>query len=537
MYPTLPPDQIAKIEQLASESLANTAICEDKYIQILKDTNKSREEEINFQKKLHSYYHNIDADYYEKEKMMTGFFISCLKRTYNAINDEIIDFNEKYKNINIEKDINEFVRINKVNAKPEDTIRFTPYRPCTEISDGSILNANVTNKNKDGKNLEVSLEVIIVFKKMFKYIRTDLDIEKERKKSKLRVLSYKLFWPGEDVYLEPNEKNELFALFKNKDFMKFFLAILSRQRTKGYKKSKKVLEDLIDIFKYILEKAEKEKNLDEAINCVILSQTYYCEKKRKNGEIYKYYILDGLRDIEWLCSFEFWEGIINLMIEREIKKNEEINKDKNEIEKKNNNNNIAFSQIFSYINNMVEFNINKDGINSFIENICKKYELDNDMVNSIRTNINIKLEEKESLLLSDNKKNPEFKKEIKKEEEKKDNTEENKIDNKEKNEELDNNKEEDKEKNANIAENKKKENEKNEINDNKKEEDKEKKENLEDNKEKNDEINNKMGENNENIKEDNTNNDTKENVKDNNIDNKDVINDESIKEDKNEENK
>ena len=537
MYPTLPPDQIAKIEQLASESLANTAICEDKYIQILKDTNKSREEEINFQKKLHSYYHNIDADYYEKEKMMTGFFISCLKRTYNAINDEIIDFNEKYKNINIEKDINEFVRINKVNAKPEDTIRFTPYRPCTEISDGSILNANVTNKNKDGKNLEVSLEVIIVFKKMFKYIRTDLDIEKERKKSKLRVLSYKLFWPGEDVYLEPNEKNELFALFKNKDFMKFFLAILSRQRTKGYKKSKKVLEDLIDIFKYILEKAEKEKNLDEAINCVILSQTYYCEKKRKNGEIYKYYILDGLRDIEWLCSFEFWEGIINLMIEREIKKNEEINKDKNEIEKKNNNNNIAFSQIFSYINNMVEFNINKDGINSFIENICKKYELDNDMVNSIRTNINIKLEEKESLLLSDNKKNPEFKKEIKKEEEKKDNTEENKIDNKEKNEELDNNKEEDQEKNANIVDNKKEKNEKNEINDNKKEEDKEKKENLEDNKEKNDEINNKMGENNENIKEDNTNNDTKENVKDNNIDNKDVINDESIKEDKNEENK
>ena len=507
MYPTIPPDQITKIEQLASESLANTAICEDKYIQILKDTNKSREEEINFQKKLHSYYHNIDADYYEKEKMMTGFFISCLKRTYNAINDEIIDFNEKYKNINIEKDINEFIRINKVNAKPEDTIRFTPYKPCTEISDGSILNANVTNKNKDGKNLEVSLEVIIVFKKMFKYIRTDLDIEKERKKSKLRVLSYKLFWPGEDVYLEPNEKNELFALFKNKDFIKFFLAILSRQRTKGYKKSKKVLEDLIDIFKYILEKAEKEKNLEEAINCVILSQTYFCEKKRKNGEIYKYYILDGLRDIGWLCSLEFWEGIINLMIEREIKKNEEINKDKNEIAKKNNNNNIAFSQIFSYINNMVEFNINKEGINSFIENICKKYELDNDMVNSIRTNINIKLEEKEASLLSENKKKPELKKEIKKEEEKKENSEENKIENDEKNEELDKNKEEDKEK----------------------------KENLEDNKEKNDEI--KKNENNENIKEDNTNNEIKENVNDNNLDNKDVINDENIKEDKNEENK
>ena len=540
MYPTLPPDQISKIEQIASEALANTAICEDKYIQILKDTNKTREEEINFQKKLHSYYHNIDADYYEKEKMMTGFFISCLKRIYNAINDQIVDFNEKYKNINIEKDINEFIRINKVNAKPEDTIRFTPYKPCTEISDGSILNANITNKNKDGKNLEVSLEVIIVFKKLFKYIRTDLDIEKERRKSKLRVLSYKLFYPGNDIYLEPNEKNELFALFKNNDFIKFFLAILSRQRTKGYKKSKKVLEDLIDIFKFILAKAEKQKNLDEAINCVILSQTYYCEKKRKNGEIYKYYILDGLRDNEWLCSFEIWEGIIDLMIQKEIQKNEEINKDKNEIEKKNNNNNIAFSQIFSYINNMVEFNINKDEINSFIEKICKKYELDADMVNSITTNINIKLDEKEALLLSENKKKPELKKEIKKEGEKKENSEENKKENEEKNEELDNNnKEEDKEKKENIEENKKEDKEENDvINNNKKEEEKEKKDNLEGNKEKNDEINdNKKEENNVNVKEDNAINEIKENINYNNLDNKDIINDENIKDDKNEENK
>ena len=51
----------------------------------------------------------------------------------------------------------------------------------------------------------------------------------------------------------------------------------------------------------------------------------------------KNYILDGIKDNKWLSSFEFWEGVINNTIEREIKKNEEINKDKNEIEKKNNN--------------------------------------------------------------------------------------------------------------------------------------------------------------------------------------------------------
>ena len=50
---------------------------------------------------------------------------------------------------------------------------------------------------------------------------------------------------------------------------------------------------------------------------------------------------------------------------------------------------------------MTEFNINKNEINSFIEKICKKYELDSDMINSIINNINKKIEEKEALLIKD----------------------------------------------------------------------------------------------------------------------------------------
>ena len=395
MFPTLPNEQIGKLEQLASEALANAAIYEDKYIQILNETNKARENEINLQKKLQNYYHNVDIDYYGKEKMMTGFFISCLKRMYNVINDGIIDLNEAYKSINIEKDINEFIRINKVATKPDDVLRFIPYKPAIEISDESILNANIKpDKNKDSKNLEVSLEVILIFKKFFKFIRTDLDLEKERKKSKLRNLALKIFWPGENNSLEQKEKKELFSLFNEKNFTSYFLTILSRQRIKGFKRSEKLMNDLTEIFIKILEIAEKEKNYDVSINCVILSQTFFCEKKGKNGEIIKKYILDGIRDNKWLSSFDFWEGVINHMIEREIQKNEEINKDKNESEKKNNNKNISFSQIFSYSNNMTEFNINKKEILSFIEKLCKKYELETDMINSIINNINKKLEEK-----------------------------------------------------------------------------------------------------------------------------------------------
>jgi len=399
MYPKDLPEQINKMEQTASELLANTAIIEDKYIDIMNETNKLRETENLNQKKILTFYYNMDTNFYEKQKLMLGFFISCLQRKENILDISIGDLSIKYKNLNIEKDINDFVAKNKTSDKPDDVIKFQPYKVASEISDESILNADVTDKSKDNKILEVSYEVILLFKKFFKSCRTDLDMEKERKKSKLRLLTYKLFFPGDNVYLEDNEKRELYSLFRENNFRTYFLLILSRQRTKGYKKNPKLLKDFIEIFKYILDKAEKENNLDEAINCVILSQTYYCEQIGKNGEMAKKYILDDIRDNKWLSSFEFWEGIIDLMIKKEIEKNERINKNKNEIDKKNNNNNIYFSQIFSYTNNMIEFNINKNEILDFVEKVCKKYELEFDLVNAIQMNVITKIEEKYGITL------------------------------------------------------------------------------------------------------------------------------------------
>ena len=389
MFPTESMEQIAKMEKMASESLANTATIEDKYIQLLKETNKSRETEINTQKQLLNYYHKTEVDYNEKKKLMTSFFISSLTRMKNTLDSGISDYEAKFKEIDINNDINEFVKKNKGKDKPDEVIKFLPYKPATEISDESILNADVKNKSKDGKILEVSLEVILLFKKFFKFIRTDLDMLKERKKSKLRILTYKLFSPEDNIFLEENEKKELYTLFKEKNFTTFFLQILSRQRTKGYKKNPKVLDDLIEIFKYILDKAEKEKNLEEAISCVSMSQIYFCEQKENKS---RKYILDGIRDNKWLSCLEFWDGVIDFVIQKELKKNEDINKGKNV-----DNKNIYFSQIFSYTNNMVEFNINKNEILPFVDNICKKYELNNDFVESIKMNIKAKFEEKDTL--------------------------------------------------------------------------------------------------------------------------------------------
>jgi len=416
LFATAPHDQIVKMEAKASENLANTALFEDKYFQAVNEANKSRENEIKTQKVLQSFYHNIDIDYYGKVKMMTGFFISSLNRMYKSISVEINSLDEKYNGINIENDINEFIEKNKVDAKPDEVIKFNPYHPSPEIVNDSIFSPNA----KENKDLEISFEVIKVFKKMFRQIRTDLNMDEERRKNRLRFLANKIFRGGKNYTMTEKEKQELFLYLKLPVYRNYYIIILSKQRTKGFERNENLINDLIEIFSYILELAEKEKDFDSTINCIILSQTYYCEViNQETNKKEKKYLVDGIKNNKWLNNIEFWEGMIKLMIEREIKKNETINQNKDEKENKSNINNAVFSQLFSFSSNMMEFNINKKDIQNIVEKFAKQYELEKEMLDSVLENINSKDKFEEKI-------------EDKKEEKKKDDKEEKNENKKEK---------------------------------------------------------------------------------------------------------
>ena len=408
IFSTATQEQITKMESIATQSLTNTGLLEDKYLKSLNETNKSREDEINLQKKLQSNYRNLDIDIYGNIRMMTGFFITCLKRMFNSISLELEGLNSSFNNINIEKDIKDFVEKYKTNAKPDPVIQFIPLKPSPELISSSIFNS----KSDDKKNLEISYEVILVFQRLFRKIRTDLNMKEEAKKNKLRILSDKLIKPGQHVFYTEKEKKELFYLLKNPTYCSYFLLILSKQRTKGYKKNQNLFNDLTEILLYILELAEKEKDLESAINCIILSQTYYCEiTNKENNQNEKLYLFNKIKNNKWLNQIELWEDIINLMIQKEIEKNE-INSCTNEKKKKENIKITAQTQIFNNATNMSDFNFNKNDIFLLVEKFCKKYEIEKDEYDLIINNIN-KTNEKKSQL-----------KENKKSEEKKDKIEE-----------------------------------------------------------------------------------------------------------------
>ena len=385
MYSLVNHDQLLKLEKTATESLTNTVLCEDKYINILSETNKARENEINSQKKIHNYYQTNDTDYYSKIKTILGLFITCFKKMNSSLTIDIDSLRDKFNRINMEKDISDFIEKNKTEAKPDEVIVFIPYKPAPELTSNSIIS---TNRSNDSKELEVCFEVVVTFKKLFKDIRTDLNMEEERKKSRLRILSSKLF------KINPNEKNnnsfvkedkdELLSFLKEQNFRSYFLMFLLKLKNKKYNDDDNLFKELTEIFNSILEICEEAKDYESAQNCIITSQSLYNENKSKK----KKYLIDYIRDNKWFNNIEFWEGLIDCMIEKEKTKNEKFSTNKDEKEKKNNLKNIAFSNVFSYTNNMLDFNIQKDDIISLVEKLSKKYEIEKEMVDSIIDNIN-----------------------------------------------------------------------------------------------------------------------------------------------------
>ena len=383
-------EDITKTEERVNISIANTKNLEDKYYRLLKEANKARENEIKKQNELLKYYQIMHTDFYIKINCVISYFIPMVKKMYASIVLALDALDSRCKQINIGKDINDFIEKNKTDLKPDEPIKFVPYYPTADIT-----NKNITgNDKKDLDNLDINFNVISTLHKHLRDIRKDLNMAEEKKKYRLRFLCTKIFKIGPGMSFKKEEKSELISLLKEKFYKSYFLITLSKQRTRGrFQRSETLLNDLSEILHYILDESEILKDYESSKNCIILSQTFYFEKqnKKNKNEKKKVYLFEYIKYYKWLKSLDFWEGIIDYMIKSEITKTEEINK-KNKVNEtqedlKNRLSNIAFSQVLSYTNSMIEFEINKDDIIKIVDVFSKKYEITPAMSEAIYENI------------------------------------------------------------------------------------------------------------------------------------------------------
>ena len=364
-------ETLNKLESKKNDLINEAKNYENKYILEIQNANKLRIDFNQKQNDILQFYEKRDENSGEEIKIMLMLFVAELKKDIQIITTNIQDFEENIKKIDIKKDINEFVDLNKGTVKPDEEIIFYPYDPITKITE---------TKESEEFKYNVMREMKLNFNGIF----PDFNQEFEDKKSELRKMTVNFF----KTNVKFNEQEKLLEYLKEKQFRDYFLINLSKQRTQGrYARKEEIMNNLKEVLNLILEIAEKEKDYESGKNCIILSQTYYIEDKNDKNK--KIYLIESIQDNNWLKSINFWNGIIDLMIKKEIEKNNKINKNNDENEQKKISSNAGFSQLLSYSNNMVEFKIDKDIIKHIIDKFAIKYNIEKNLVETIYANSGI----------------------------------------------------------------------------------------------------------------------------------------------------
>jgi hypothetical protein len=381
---------LKKLEDKAKDILMEAKKYSDKYSNTLKEAKKIREEVIDKQKSLIEIYEKLELKDYEYFSYNLTPLINRLKEENEAKKVILDELEQDIKSMDNNKDLEglmESYKTDNSDEKPDDLVDLVQYEPQIDFE-----------KASNPEEYKINHEIILAMKNVFPDIMPNFDIEKESRKQEMRELSKKIF--AINVPFTDDEKKKLMDFLQEKWSQNYFLIYLSRQRTQGrFARSQKLINDLADILTLILDTSEQEKDYEAARNCMILSQTYYYEEKDKDDKVKKIYLLEFISSCKWFRNPEFWRGIIQTMIDLEIKKylknnpDEKSLYDKDKQESRERLSNFCFSQLLPYSNNMREFYMDDRVIIKIIDEFVEKYYVSKEFAESIYGVINPNQEE------------------------------------------------------------------------------------------------------------------------------------------------
>ena len=345
--------EIKDKKKLAFETTCEGQIFEENYQKSIENFNKIVEEKNAKEKELVNFYQEKEKQRLNSIKENFFYLITNIKTSNCKINCDVDDISSKYIGLKLENRINKYIE--NANLFSEKNIEFEPYTPFSSLE-------NSLENSTQNEEMNLNYEVIFYLQKFCPKICQNIDMEEEKKRKRFRLLCLNLFEQNEQNFSK-EDLNELIDLIKIKEYRSYFLSTLTNQRLNGkFKREEKLFNELIYILNAILEMAEKEKNFDNARNCIILSQTFYKENI-VDGEIEKYYLMEDLKKNKWISTPTFWKELIEYLIM------------KDEEENPGNSSKLLFSKLLTHSHNMNMFGISKNDNLDIINYFINKYKI------------------------------------------------------------------------------------------------------------------------------------------------------------------
>ena len=332
------------------------------------------------------------------------------------------DYNKKFTNIfaNIKEKINDefLIEEKKYSLKVFNNNNIKNFIFEDEISDNSdyidneldyliakeMLSSFKFIKEKYKINFELEDD-----KRKTNKIMSNLlcNIEKSyRKKSLKDVNTIEMKDSNEDIendinelkYVHENDIKQLYKLLEKHHNRAVCLQTLSHFRTLGkFSMPSNVFEIIEKCLLIIIDNVTIDEDYHMAKTAMVLSQTYFKIDENNN----RYYLQNKIKNHKLFRNPQFWEKSLDISLKNEInrskniKKENEINNNKvNDNKTEDDNiekyNDIAFGQIVSTVNTMIDFDININIIKQIIEPKIEEYKLNENHKN----NINLVIENK-----------------------------------------------------------------------------------------------------------------------------------------------
>ena len=201
-----------------------------------------------------------------------------------------------------------------------------------------------------------------------------------------------------DLISITEEEAKLFEILLDKHYNRIiFMQILNEFRTTGKLEiPKRVYEIVGKLFNFILDTVKRDNDIHTGRNAILLSQTYYTMENDK-----KKYVQELLINNELFKDMKFWEDLLDLELNKEIKRTfmveENNNKNLDVIINLNPQkfDNLAFSQILTISDNMISFGLDKETIYKLMEPKFKSFKLSEQSIETIKNILESRYQERE----------------------------------------------------------------------------------------------------------------------------------------------
>jgi hypothetical protein len=307
----------------------------------------------------------------------------------NNINNNINDKEKEYFTYEVkEEDLLKSFKTNDYNIK------------ILEPKERNSIETKIFNDKNNRKKKSIVItagDIYNIVSKLYEYKFDtinkdgfDLDLEKKKietidKANKILGYNFDLHIFIKTEKMSENELNEYIDfIFTKEIYLLKFLECLNNYRSTG---RYEISNDLFEIIKRIFDKAadyliDHNTNKDLYNLLIILSQTFYIQK---NGE--KYFLQKELKKKEFFRSVKFWTDHLQEIIDEElanfendIKKNKLIISDQKRQKKIEE---LLFTKIISLIASLNGFELEKEKVDEIILPIIKKYNLSDEVKESI----------------------------------------------------------------------------------------------------------------------------------------------------------